>query len=65
MRNIHQVVVIILSCACTTLTCAADGDWTTIYGSAREEARQISSSSLAVPLSPHQWNATEAQRREM
>lgn len=40
-------------------------DWGTLYGSAREEARQVSSSSLAVPLSPEQWKATVAGRREM
>lgn len=40
-------------------------DWSTLYGSAREEARQVSSSSLAVPLSPEQWKTTVAGRREM
>ena len=40
-------------------------DWGTLYGSAREEARQVSSSSLAVPLSPEQWKTTVAGRREM
>jgi hypothetical protein len=35
-----------------------------MYGALRKEARQVSSSSLAVPLSPDQWQATEVQRRE-
>ncbi len=43
----------------------AAADWSTIYGSAREEARQISSSSLAVPMSPGEWQGTVAKRREM
>lgn len=50
------------------LVTAADtarADWTTLYGAAREEARQVSSSSLAVPLSQKEWNATAPQRREM
>ena len=47
------------------VTQSAGSDWSTLYGSAREDARQISSSSLAVPLSPEQWKATVSQRREM
>src|SRR5690348_4267126 len=39
--------------------------WPTIYGSAKEEARQISSASLSVPLSSEQWKLTVARRREM
>lgn len=41
---------------------AAD-DWMTIYGTACQQARQISSNSLAVPFTGAQWQATEAQRR--
>ena len=65
MPSIHRIVVIGLLCGCGTLTHAARGDWTTIYGAAREEARQVSSSSLAVPLSPAEWDATVSRRREM
>jgi hypothetical protein len=43
----------------------ARGEWKTLYGAAREEARQISSNSLAVPLSPKEWSATADRRREM
>lgn len=65
MPNRYQLVVIVLWCASATLARAEDGNWTTIYGSAREEARHVSSSSLATPLSPEQWEATVSQRREM
>lgn len=37
----------------------------TIYTSVCREARQISSASLAVPMSPEAWKATAAQRRAM
>jgi dienelactone hydrolase len=57
----HVLFFLLLVTAANT----AHADWTTIYGAAREEARAISSSSLAVPLSPDEWNATVAQRREM
>ncbi len=43
--------------------CAAD-DWMTIYGAVCQQARQISSNSLAIPYSSSQWHATEAQRRK-
>ena len=64
MRYMHRLVILGVWCGGATLTRAAGGDWTTIYGAARDEARQISSSSLAIPLSPSQWDATESQRRE-
>ena len=57
--------VVALLCACGPLAGPARADWTTIYGALREEARQVSSASLSVPLSPAQWEATVAQRREM
>lgn len=40
-------------------------DWTTIYGAAREEARHVSSASLATPMTPSEWHSTVAKRREM
>ena len=36
-------------------------DFTTLYGTARKQARQISSNSLAVPMPPEQWQATLAE----
>ena len=39
MSSLHRIVIIGLLCGCGGLTHAAGGDWTTIYGSAREEAR--------------------------
>lgn len=63
--NIANILATGLCCVFGVVAPAAGGDWTTIYGSCREEARQISSSSLAVPLSPAEWNATLAKRREM
>ena len=65
MTYIHRIVIVGLLCGCGTLTPAAAQDWTTMHGALRKEARQVSSSSLAVPLSPKQWRATEVQRREM
>lgn len=37
----------------------------TLYASVCQQARQISSTSLAVPLPPSEWKATLAQRRQM
>jgi len=37
----------------------------TIYASVCQQARQVSSSSLAMPMPPAQWKATVAQRRKM
>ena len=65
MRTVHRDIVIGLLCVSSVATSAPGGDWTTIYGSAREEARQLSSSSLAVPLSRSEWAGTVSQRREM
>lgn len=59
MSRLVLMVVVLL------LPRGASGQWSTLYGAAREEARQISSSSLAVPLAPDQWQATADRRREM
>ena len=64
MRYTCRVLLLGLLCGWLVPTSMARADWTTIYGAAREEARQISSSSLAVPLSQDAWEATVAQRRE-
>jgi dienelactone hydrolase len=52
-------------CWCVIATSVnAHAQWQTLYGAAREEARQISSSSLAVPLTPPAWHASLDQRRQ-
>ncbi len=38
-------------------------DWNTMYGALRQEARQVSSASLAVPLTPQKWRETVTERR--
>lgn len=65
MTHFQRIICIGLLYGCGALTDTARGQWTTIYGAARDEARQISSSSLAVPLSQTEWDATVSQRREM
>lgn len=65
MPRIQAITVVGLLCTCAVVSRVAAGDWSTLYGSAREQARQISSSSLAVPLPADQWKATLAKRREM
>ncbi|MHB8899926.1 MAG: alpha/beta hydrolase [Thermoguttaceae bacterium] len=65
LRTCHVVCIGLLLGACGVVAGSARGDWTTIYGAAREEARQISSASLAVPQSKLQWEASLTQRRQM
>src|SRR6185369_3505311 len=66
-RNMSPVIRAFFAslCACAALADAARAEWNTIYSSAREEARQVSSASLAVPLTRAEWDATVAHRREM
>jgi len=64
MNNLLRVAVAMF-CGCGLLTPALAQDWTTIHGTLRQEAKQVSSSSLSEPLSSDQWHATEARRREM
>lgn len=64
MQSIHRMNAICVLCVTGMLPSANGGDWTTLYGAAREEARQISSGSLAVPFPPERWKATENERRE-
>jgi X-Pro dipeptidyl-peptidase (S15 family) len=64
MLHTHRAVIALLY-ACAMCTQAVRGDWNTIYGSVREEARQVSSNSLAVPFSPEQWKGNVTHRREM
>ena len=65
MSHIDRIVMIALLYINAIFTGVAFGEWTSLYGSIREEACRLSRSSLAVPLSPSQWQATVAQRREM
>ncbi len=65
MPPLYRIVIVALFCGYGAFASVASADWTTIYGAAREDARQISSNSLAVPLSPTEWNATVDHRREM
>jgi hypothetical protein len=62
MNLIHSLTVLLILVG---LPVGAFGDPLTIFGSAQQEARQISRASLAVPLSREEWNATLRQRREM
>ncbi len=57
----HRFVALILLCIVDS---PAQAEWKSIYGSARQEAQQISRQSLAVPQSAEQWKATLAERRE-
>ena len=64
MNYIHRIILISLLCLCATLAGPAYGEQTTLYGAARIQARQISSTSLAVPFSLVKWEASSAERRE-
>lgn len=57
-------IAVVFACVCALAGALRADDWMTIYGAVSQQARQISSSSLAVPYSPSQWQATEAQRRK-
>jgi dienelactone hydrolase len=59
------MMLIGLLCGWGTALCEVRGQWTTIYGAVREDARRVSSASLAVPLTQDQWQDTVAQRRAM
>lgn len=39
-------------------------DWSTLYGAARADARQVSGVSLSMPLEKKQWQASVDERRE-
>lgn len=54
--------------ACLGLIVAAVGraeEGTTLYGAARQQARALSTASLAVPQPPEAWAATLAERRQL
>ena len=61
IRRLFKLGLMVLLLAFTT---TVRGEWPTIYGSVRDEARHVSSSSLAVPQSQTEWSASVAARRE-
>jgi dienelactone hydrolase len=61
----RTLTVIVALCGCVMLDLASAQDWTTIHGTLREDAKQVSRSSLSEPLSRNEWKATESKRREM
>jgi hypothetical protein len=61
MQRIHVAVMMCLFCCWGV----AAGSEMTTYASVSQQARQVSSASLAVPMPPTQWKATLAQRRKM
>src|SRR5437870_3966800 len=65
MRQSDRATFFIALVCCVTCARTEGADWTTIFGSVQAEARQVSRSSLSVPWSAEQWNATVTQRREM
>jgi len=64
-KNSNIAATLVLLAWLLSQPAATGEDFSTIYGAVREEARQVSSSSLAVPLSPAEWSASADRRREM
>lgn len=64
MPSLLRVILVGLLCELAISPSAFAQEWSTIYGSARGEARQISTGSLATPVAPEQWTATLPRRRE-
>ncbi len=56
--------VLFVACGAIMPELVNGAEWTTLYGAACEEARQVSSRSLTEPLGPAAWQASLAQRRE-
>ncbi|WP_437204525.1 alpha/beta hydrolase family protein [Planctomicrobium sp. SH664] len=54
----------LLACLLTVPIVSQGEDWISLYGSARQRAKAISSSALAVPLSPEEWTASVETRRK-
>lgn len=65
MLRMQRVVMVCLSCCSGAVLHPSAAAETTIYDSTCQEARQVSSTSLALPLPPAQWKATAAERRRM
>ncbi len=59
----YRQIALWFCCVCGIGDSLRADDWLTIYGAVCQQARQISSNSLAIPYSQPQWQATEAQRR--
>ncbi|MCA9133580.1 MAG: hypothetical protein KDA45_10515, partial [Planctomycetales bacterium] len=62
-RMVHILVAGVVVQGLAMLSVQGD-ERMTLYGAAREDAKQVSSSSLTVPLTPGQWEQSESQRRE-
>ncbi len=58
-----QTLAVLVLCNLLVPRAWAD-DWQTVYGAICQQARQISSSSLATPMTMAQFKATEAERRQ-
>jgi len=65
MTREYPIAAVGLLCCCGPVALASVAFAATIYESVCQEARQVSSGSLAEPLPEAQWKATLAQRREM
>ena len=64
MPRTISFVVTTLAGLCV-LPSAMGQEWTTIHGTLRDDAKQVSRSSLSEPLSQIQWRESESRRREM
>ena len=64
MIRIRPSVLVFLLGGAASVSPAAGQDWPTVYESQRDQAREVSSTALDVPLSPRQWRATVDERRE-
>ncbi|MBI5820543.1 MAG: acetylxylan esterase [Verrucomicrobia bacterium] len=65
MSRIQIAATMCLFCCGSAFTEVSIGSEMTIYTSTCQQARDVSSSSLAMPLPPAQWKATLTQRRQM
>ncbi|HPA18401.1 MAG TPA: acetylxylan esterase [Verrucomicrobiae bacterium] len=65
MTRVRTITTIGLISSWASMLPAPVGADMTIYESACQQAREVSSASLAAPMPPAQWNATLAQRRQL
>lgn len=61
-RSLSLILSTFISCGLIALLSTANAD--TLYESVTQDAQQISHGSLAQPLSPESWKASEKERRE-
>ena len=64
MRIFRRVLVAAMFLQFSIMSPARSDESRTLYGAARADAKRLSSASLAVTLSPTQWEATESERRD-